>query len=63
MVANPHLLWLTVALSAVLCLAAWIRHRVAVARGTEEPEPSPEEAAEVDTERLMKLEQKIPKKL
>lgn len=63
MVATPRLLWLMVGLSGVLCLAAWIRHRVAVARGTEEPEPTPDEAAEIDKEKLMKIEQKIPKKL
>lgn len=61
--ASPGRLWLTVALSAVLCLAAWIRHRVAVARGTEEPEPDPDKAAEEDKEKLMKLDSEIPKKL
>jgi hypothetical protein len=63
MKASPGLLWITVVLSAVLCGVAWIRHRVAVARGTEEPEPDPEAAAEADTEKLMKLESKISGKL
>ncbi|MGB5815460.1 MAG: ABC transporter C-terminal domain-containing protein [Thermoanaerobaculia bacterium] len=63
MVASPPLLWLTVGASVVLCAAAWIRHRIAVARGTEEPEPSPEEAAEIDKEKLMKIDNKISKKL
>jgi len=34
-----------------------------VARGTEEPEPSPEEAAEIDKEKLMKIDKEISKKL
>jgi hypothetical protein len=63
MVASPPLLWLMVGASVVLCVAAWIRHRVAVARGTEEPEPSPEEAAEIDKEKLMKIDREISKKL
>jgi len=52
-------LLLTVGASAVLCLAAWIRHRVAVSRGTEEPEPDPDQAAEIDREKLMKVEKKL----
>jgi hypothetical protein len=63
MKASPGRLWITVVLSAVLCGVAWIRHRVAVARGTEEPEPDPEAAAEADREKLMKLESKISGKL
>jgi len=63
MKASPGLLWITVVLSAVLCGVAWIRHRVAVARGTEEPEPDPEAAAKADKDKLMKLESKISRKL
>ena len=50
-------------MTAVLCLAAWIRHRVKLARGTEEPEPSPEEAAQADQQKLVKLSKKLGKKL
>jgi len=63
MTASPSLLWLMVTSSAVLCLAAWIRHRVAVARGTEEPEPTPDEAAEIDKEKLNKLAKGLEEKL
>ena len=63
MMAWPSLLWLMVGLSGVLCCAAWIRHRVAVARGTEEREPTPEEAALADQQRLVELEKKIIKNL
>ena len=63
MTASPGRLWLTVAASAVLCLAAWIRHRVAVARGTEEPEPDPDQAAKIDKEKLMKVEKRLKNKL
>ncbi len=63
MMASPSRLWLTVAASAVLCLAAWIRHRVAVARGTEEPEPDPDQAAEIDKEKLMKVEKRLKNRL
>jgi hypothetical protein len=63
MMASPSQLWLTVGAGAVLCLAAWIRHRVAVSRGTEEPEPDPDQAAEIDKEKLMKVEKKLKSKL
>ncbi len=63
MMASPSRLWLTVGASAVLRLTAWIRHRVAVARGTEEPEPDRDQAAEMDKERLMKVEKGLQKKL
>ena len=57
--ASSSLLWLTVGLSAILCLAAWIRHRVAVSRGTEEPEPDPDAAAEADRKKLMQIEERV----
>jgi hypothetical protein len=63
MTASPGLLWATAAASALLCLAASVRHRIAVARGTEEPEPDPDEAARIDHEKLRKLRDKIPGKL
>jgi MFS family permease len=63
LMASPSRLWLTVGASAGLCLAAWVRHRVAVARGTEEPEPDPDQAAEMDKERLMKVDKKLKDKL
>ncbi len=61
LMVSPTLLWVTVGLAGFLCLAAWFRHRYAVAHGTEEPEPSPEEAAEADQEKLHKLSEKLSK--
>ncbi|MDX2476482.1 MAG: hypothetical protein QNL05_03875, partial [Gammaproteobacteria bacterium] len=63
LIASPSLLWVVTSLTGVLCLAAWIRHRVKLANGTEEPEPSPEEAAMVDQQKMVKLSQKIKRKL
>lgn len=63
MVATPRLLWLMVGLSGVLGLTAWVRHRVAVARGTEEPEPTPDEAANADDQKLNKLAKGLKEKL
>ncbi len=63
MKAAPRQLWLMAGVSALLCVAAWLRHRIAVARGTEEPEPTPEEAAESDTEKMIKIEKKLSDKL
>ena len=59
LMASPARLWAVVVGSVVVSVAAWIRHRVAVARGIEEPEPTTEEAAEADSEKLIKLRQKI----
>jgi len=59
LMASPARLWAVVGAGVVVSVAAWIRHRVAVARGTEEPEPTTEEAAEADSEKLIKLGQKI----
>ena len=61
LMASPGWLWTTVGLTGLLYLAAWIRHRHAVARGTEEPEPTPEEAAAADQQTLDKLGQKLKK--
>ena len=61
--ASPGLLWATVGASGVLCLAAWVRHRHAVAHGTEEPEPSPEEAAQADQRKLVELGKKLTGRL
>lgn len=63
MTASPRLLWLAAASSGALCVAAGIRHRVAVARGTEEPEPTAEEAARADQEKLARIDKKIGGKL
>jgi hypothetical protein len=63
LIASPRLLWVVTGLTAVLCLAAWIRHRVKLAHGTEEPEPSPEEAALADQQKLVKLSKKLGKEL
>jgi hypothetical protein len=61
--ALPEHLWPLVGLSGLLCLAALVRHRIMVARGTEELEPSAEEAAEADQQRLIKLGKKLVKKV
>ena len=63
LMASPRLLLVVTALTAVLCLAAWIRHRVKLTRGTEEPEPSAEEAALADQQKLINISQKITRKL
>ena len=60
---SPGLLWMMVGLSGALGLAAWFRHRYAVAHGTEEPEPSPEEAAQADQQKLENLSKKFTKKI
>ena len=59
--ASPSWLWTTVGMTGVLCLAAWTRHRHAVARGTAEPEPTPEEAAAADQQKLVELGKKLKK--
>ena len=63
LIASPGLLWAVTGLTSVLCLAAWVRHRVKLAHGTEEPKPSAEEAAQADQQKLVKLSQKLGKKL
>jgi len=63
LIASPWLLWVVTSLTGVLCLAAWIRHKVKLANGTEEPEPSPEEAAMADQQKMVKLSQKLKSKL
>jgi len=60
---SPALLWASVIASGVLALVAWIRHRWAVAHGTEEPEIDPAAAAEADQKRLAGLEKTLKKKL
>ena len=59
---SPALLWASVVASGVLALAAWFRHRWAVAHDTEEPEIDPAAAAEADQKRLSELEKKLHKK-
>ena len=56
---SPRLLWIAASTTGALCLAAWIRHRIALARGTEEPELTAEEAAQVDQQRLIKIREKL----
>jgi hypothetical protein len=56
-------LWILVGVSGALCLAAWIRHRYAVAHGLEEAKPDEAEAERADAERLEELGKKIEKKL
>ena len=60
---SPRSLWMMVGLSGSLGLAAWARHRYAVAHGTEEPEPTAEEAAQADHKMLDKLSKNIKKKI
>jgi hypothetical protein len=60
---SPQPLWLMAGLSGILGLAAWVRHRYAVAHGTEEPEPTAEEAAQADHQMLDKLSKKFKKKV
>ena len=48
-------LWGTALLGVLLVVLAVVRHKVAVARGTEEPEMDEEDAERVDAERLEKV--------
>jgi len=57
--ASPGAIWTSAGLTALLCLAAWIRHRRALAHGTEEAELTEEEAAKADQQRLIKLGEKL----
>jgi hypothetical protein len=59
--ASPVMLWFSAGLTGFLCLAAWVRHRVALARGTEEPELTADDAAQADQQRLIKLGDKFKK--
>ena len=63
LIASPSLLWAMVGLTGLLCLAALVRHRVKLANGTEEPEPSAEEAAQKDQQTLVGLSKKLAGKL
>jgi hypothetical protein len=54
MASKPQI-WSTTGLALAIALIAYLRHKVAVARGLEEHEPNDEQAAEKDNERLMKL--------
>ncbi len=62
MMVSPTALWSAVGASCALWLLAVIRHRYAVAHGTEEPEPNATEAAHLDQERLLKVANKLVKK-
>lgn len=61
LMASPKNLWTVAGVNAIFCLFAWIRHRLMVRHGTEELEPSPEEAVQVDQQILVKLSKKIIK--
>jgi hypothetical protein len=60
--ASPAKSWGVASLSLLVCGIAWIRHRMAVRYGWEEPEPSDADAAEADQERLLKLRGKLLRK-
>ncbi len=60
---SPRLLWILVGVSAALHATATLRHRYAVAHGTEELEPGEEEAARADAEKLKKISDKLKGKL
>ncbi len=62
LMASPAHVWATTGLAALLCLIAWIRHRLAVARGTEEDERSAEEAAASDRDKLLELGRRLTRK-
>lgn len=57
------LLRLLVGATGLILVAAWVRHRYAVAHDIEEPEPAPEETAAGDHERLLKLGKSLGEKL
>ena len=59
LMASPLRLWLCVGLVGLLAALALARHRYAVAHGTEETEPTQEEAAAKDQERLERLRKKL----
>lgn len=63
MMVSATALWSLVGASSVLWLLTFLRHRYAVAHGTEEPEPNAVEAAQLDQERLLKVANKLVKKL
>lgn len=60
--AVPEQLWALAGICGFLCLVAGVRHRIMVARGMEEKEPSAEEAAQADKEILVRLSKKIMKR-
>jgi len=60
---SPLLLWILFGVGVVLHTTAVLRHRYAVAHGTEEPEVDDEAAAAADAEKLGKLGSQLKKKL
>jgi hypothetical protein len=61
--ASAPALWGVVGATAILSVIAALRHRYTVAHGIEEPEPTPEAAAEADQQRLVKFSKTIKEKL
>jgi len=61
--ASPSALWTMTGVSAAICLLAWVRHRYAVAHGTEEQEPDRQAAQRADEEFIAKLGKVVGKKL
>lgn len=60
--ASPRFIFFAAGATGILCLAAWIRHRIVLSRGTEEPELTDEEAAQADQNKLIKLGEKFKKR-
>ncbi len=63
MTAQAAALWILLVAAVLLGIAAWLRYRIAIAHGTEEPELSAAEAAQTDQAKLVKLARRIGKKL
>ena len=61
--ASPPMLWTMTGVTVAICLAAWLRHRYAVAHGTEEHEPDWQAAKRADEEFIAKLGKVVGKKL
>ena len=61
--ASPSALWAMTGVTTAICLVAWIRHRYAVAHGTEEQEPDWHDAAKSDEEFVAKLGKVLSKKM
>ncbi len=59
---SPGGLWATVGATGLVAVGAAIRHRIALAHGTEEREPTAEEAAQADQDRLNRLTENLSRR-